>query len=320
MIFLFSFIAIGFLLARRGYLPAISAAILSRFENMLFIPALILGTFIRNFTLQTLSSAWKIFLFSLILTIAAVIPLSILCARFCTKDSYTRKISVYGLSFANFSFMGNAIVESLFPEIFTEYILFTLPMWVVIYVWAIPSLLLSSEREEATPIRDRLKSFINPMFLCMIIGMVIGISGIGTVDLSRLPVLDGVRGSILKFIDVAGSCMSPIAMLLTGITLGSIDLSKILREKSVYTISFFRLLVFPLLGIGILYFFPQVPDVLQICTVCTLAMPIGLNTIVIPSMYGKDTSTAAGMALVSHILSLATIPFIFFLRALILGG
>lgn len=320
MIFLFSFIVIGFLLARRGLLPAISAAILSRFENMLFIPALVLGTFIRNFTTATLSSAWKILLFSFLLALVAVIPLSILCSRLCTKDAYTRKISIYGLSFANFSFMGNAIVEAIFPEIFTEYILFTLPLWVIIYIWAIPSLLLGSEREEATPIRDRLKSFINPMFICMIVGMVIGISGVGTIDLSSIPFLDGVRGSILKFIDVAGSCMSPIAMLLTGITLGSIDLSKTLKEKSIYTVSFLRLLVFPLLGIGILYFFPQVPDVLQICTVCTLAMPIGLNTIVIPSMYGKDTSTAAGMALVSHILSLATIPFIFFLRALILGG
>ena len=319
MIFLFSFIAIGYLLARRGFLPAISAAILSRFENMLFIPALVLGTFIHNFTLATLSSAWKIFLFSF-LVLVAVIPLSILCSRFCAKDSYTRKISIYGLSFANFSFMGNAIVETIFPEIFTEYILFTLPLWMVIYIWAIPSLLLGSEREEATPIRDRLKSFINPMFICMIIGMIVGITGIGTVDLSSLPVLDGIRGSILKFIDVAGDCMSPIAMLLSGITLGSIDLSKTLKEKSIYSVSLLRLLVFPLLGIGILSFFPQIPDVLQICTVCTLAMPMGLNTIVIPSMYGRDTSTAAGMALISHTLSIATIPFIFFLRTLVLGG
>ncbi len=320
MIFLFAFIALGFLLARRGLLPAVSASILSRLENMLFIPALVLGTFIRNFTVDTLSSAWKILLFSLLLALVAVIPLSILSAKLCTKDSYTRKIYIYGLCFANFSFMGNAIVEALFPEIFTEYILFTLPLWALIYVWGVPSLLLGSEREEATPLRDRLKSFVNPMFLCMIIGMILGITGVGTMDLSALPVLDGVRGSILKIIDVAGSCMSPIAMLLSGITLGSIDLSKTLKRKSIYAVSALRLLVFPLLAIGILWFFPQLPVALQICTVCSIAMPLGLNTIVIPSMYGRDTSTAAGMALVSHVLSIVTIPFIFFLRSVLLGG
>jgi predicted permease len=40
-------------------------------------------------------------------------------------------------------------------------------------------------------------------------------------------------------------------------------------------------------------------------------MPLGLNTVVIPSAYDKDTSDAAGLALVSHILACITIPVIF---------
>jgi predicted permease len=42
-------------------------------------------------------------------------------------------------------------------------------------------------------------------------------------------------------------------------------------------------------------------------------MPLGLSTIVIPGGYGKDTSVAAGMTLVSHLLSAVTIPCIFYL-------
>ena len=41
------------------------------------------------------------------------------------------------------------------------------------------------------------------------------------------------------------------------------------------------------------------------------AKKLGFNTVVIPSAYGKDTSTAAGMALISHTLSCITIPLIF---------
>jgi predicted permease len=44
-----------------------------------------------------------------------------------------------------------------------------------------------------------------------------------------------------------------------------------------------------------------------------LAMPLGLNTIVVPGAYGKDTTDAASMALISHILSIITIPIIFML-------
>lgn len=52
---------------------------------------------------------------------------------------------------------------------------------------------------------------------------------------------------------------------------------------------------------------------IEACIVCNLAMPLGLSTVVIPASYGKDTSTAAGMALLSHLLSCATIPLIFML-------
>lgn len=318
MIFLFAFIVLGYVLTKTKYLPATAAAILSKLENMIFIPALVLGTFIKNFTIQSFSSAWKILLFSLVLELV-IIPVVILICKLCAKDAYTRKIYTYGLAFSNFGFMGNAVVAALFPEIFAEYILFTLPLWSLIYVWGVPTLLMSSDEDGKSTLRSRLKAFVNPMFICMIIGMVIGISGIGTMDLTSLPVADGIRGSILSVIDVAGSCMSPVAMLLTGITLGSINLSGTLKRGSIYVVSILRLLVFPLVAIAILWFFPNCPEVLVVCTVCSLAMPLGLNTIVIPSAYGKDTSTAAGMALVSHLLSILTIPLIFVLRAFLLG-
>lgn len=319
MIFLFAFLILGYFLTRTRVLPSTAASILSKLENMIFIPALVMGTFIKNFTVASFSTAWKILLFSLILELI-LIPIVILICKGCAKDTYTQKIYTYGLAFSNFGFMGNAIVAALFPEHFTNYILFTLPLWSLIYVWGVPTLLMGENSEQKPTLRSRLRSFVNPMFICMLIGMIIGICGIGSADLSHLPIADGVRGSILSVIDVAGSCMSPIAMLLTGITLGSINLSGTLKRKSIYVVSVLRLLVFPLVAIGILCFFPSCPEVLVICTVCSLAMPLGLNTIVIPSAYGKDTSTAAGMALVSHLLSVLTIPVIFMLKDLLLGA
>ena len=57
----------------------------------------------------------------------------------------------------------------------------------------------------------------------------------------------------------------------------------------------------------------NIQETLAICALCSLVMPLGLNTIVIPSAYGKDTKIASGMALVSHVLSCITIPLIFLL-------
>ena len=68
----------------------------------------------------------------------------------------------------------------------------------------------------------------------------------------------------------------------------------------------------PLAAVAALYFV-ELPAGVELCTVCALAMPLGLNTIVVPAAYGRDTSVAAGMALVSHLLSCITIPVVFML-------
>ena len=304
MVFLFAFILIGYFLAKFKVVPHGSAGILAKLENWLFIPALVMQTFIGNFTVSNLGVTWKLFVFGFIID-AVVIPLSIVSARIAAKDSYTRKICIYGLCFSNFAFMGNAVVNAIFPDVFYEYIVFTLTLWIPIYLWGVPALLVSDGEKKS--LASRLKSFVNPMFIAMIIGMIIGITGLD------LP------SSVDSVISTSASCMSPIAMLLTGFTVAEIDIKKTLSKLSVYTISVLRLIVYPLIAIGIFAIIPlDIPDSYVICAVCSIAMTLGLNTIVIPAAYGKDTSVASGMALISHILSIITIPVIFMLLRMIL--
>lgn len=303
MVFLFAFIVIGFLLAKCKVVPEGSAGVLAKLENWLFIPALVMQTFIGNFTVSNLEVTWKLLLFGFGINLI-VFPITVLICRFISKDSYIRKIYTYGLCFSNFGFMGNAVVSAIFPDIFFEYIVFTLTLWIPIYLWGVPALLVSGEEKKS--LASRLKSFVNPMFIGMIIGMIIGISGIS------LP------SSVNNVIKVSADCMSPVAMLLTGITVASIDFKKTFSRVNVYIVSVLRLLVYPLAAIAVFALIPvDIPASYVICAVCSLAMPLGLNTIVIPAAYGKDTSTASGMALVSHILSVITIPIIFMLLRMI---
>lgn len=302
MAFLLSLIIIGFVLCRFKIIHANSATLLSKFENNVFIPALVLSTFMQNFTIKKMSTAWQYVLCGLVV-IVVTIPIAILFARFTAKDSYIRKIYTYGLSFSNFGFMGNAVVAALFPEIFMEYLIFVLPFWFFIYIWGVPSLLISSDNG-SKGFKEGLKNLANPMFIAMLIGMVIGLIN---------PPIPSFLGSV---VDTLGSCMSPIAMLLTGITIAQIDLIKTFKNISVYAVSVIRLIIIPLAAIAVLAFIPLNYS-LELCTVCSLAMPLGLNTIVVPSAYGKDTSVAAGMALISHLLSCISIPLIFMIFNLI---
>jgi len=294
--FLFGFIIIGFLLVKLKVLPENSATVLSKLENTVFIPALVMGTFIENFTIERIGTAWKLLVISFAVAFVAI-PFSFLVSKLVTKDSYIQKIYTYGLSFSNFGFMGNAVVSTLFPDIFFEYLIFTLPLWMLIYLWGAPKLLISDSGKKQT-LKESLKSFINPMFIAMLIGIVIGLTGIS------LP------SWLVSIVSVSGNCMSPIAMLLTGVVVSFIPLKKTFTNIRIYIISIVRLLIMPLFFIAVSSFI-DIPETIFICALCTLAMPLGLNTIVIPSAYGKDTSVAAGMAVISHLLSVITIPIIF---------
>ena len=294
---LFVFIVLGYMLMRCRLLPDNAQTVLSKLENLVCIPALVLGTFISNFTVEKVTMARDLLLFSLILQGVSIL-LSVPMAKLCSRDAYERRIYRYGLCFANFGFMGNAVVSALFPDIFMEYLIFTLPMWSLIYLWGAPVLLMADGGRVSA--RQRLKSFVNPMFVCTILGMIIGLTGL------KMPAF------LTAAVTSAGNCMTPLAMLLTGMTVAQFDLKKVLSITGVYRATALRLLVFPALILAFLLVCP-LPRTFAVCAVCALSMPLGLNTIIIPAAYGKDTRVAAGMALVSHIISCVTIPAVFML-------
>ena len=213
------YMIIGYVIAKIGIVDKQSTTILSKLENNVFLPALVFYTFIQNFTVLSLSQSWKLLLISLVTEIA-IIPIAILSAKLASKNEFIRRIYTYGLSFSNFGFMGNAVVQALFPaEFYQSYIIFTLPLWTLIYIWGVPSLLIEREKEEEEKssrgkLAGSLKSLLNPMFIALLIGAVIGITGLGEAMLS----LSGGKGIFLtQVIKVCGDCMSPIAMIMTGI-------------------------------------------------------------------------------------------------------
>ena len=320
MVYLFGFIIIGYVLYKLKAVPENAMTTLSKLESTLFIPCLVLGTFINGFTAEKLRISGTLFLLSTAM-LFIMIPVAMLISRLVYRgDEYLQKIATYGLTFANFGYMGNAVMSAVFPDIFAEYQIFVMPLWIGIYTWAVPALLISdgrsataaSEKRRPSPrdIAKRLKPLLNPMFIAMLIGMALGLSGLGRY----------IPKSVMSIITVSGDCMSPVAMLLTGMTVAASDLRMLLSKPRTYVLSAIRLIAIPLLFVLIFSVLPKgdiFSDTFFACAVCALAMPLGLNTIVVPKGYGKDTTDAAGMALISHTLSIATIPLIFLLLDLL---
>lgn len=306
MIFLFAFILVGYILSKGKFIPDNSSTVLSKLENMVFVPALVMGTFINDFNIGVIRSAWKPFVAGLGLALI-LIPISIGCARICFKEDYLRRIGTYGLAFSNFAFMGNAIMQAdIFAGYFRDYVIFTIPFWFLIYLYGAPVLLISDGGKKS--FGARMKAFLNPMFISMLIGIAVGL------------IMEQIGKSLpsvcTEIIGVAGSCMSPVAMLLTGMTIAKLDLLQLIKKWRIYLITLFKLVIFPLLYIAIFAFVPKnafLNETVLVCGMCVMCMPTGLNTIVIPAGYGKDTSDASSMALITHLCSVITIPLMFML-------
>jgi len=305
MAFLMLLIAVGYILVKKKIVPDNSTTVISRLENNIFVPALVMGTFMQHFTQERMAVAGSYLLCGLVAVLISI-PIAIFCAGLFTKDSYIKKIYTYGLAFSNFGFMGNAVVSALFPEIFMEYLIFVLPFWFFIYIWGTPFLLIPSEGEKKSVFAG-LKNLANPMFLGMLIGMAVG--------MISLPIPSFVESSISSL----GSCMSPLAMLLTGMTIARINLKATVKNVTIYVISLIRLILMPAAALLVILAV-RLPYELALCAMCALSMPLGLSTVVVPSAYGKDTTVASGMALISHLLSCVTIPVVFMIFNMLMGA
>ncbi|MBQ8885747.1 MAG: AEC family transporter [Clostridia bacterium] len=305
--FLFSLILVGFLLVKCKVLTGNAANILAKIENVILIPAMVLGAFIKNFTLEGLKTSWQPLLLCAVVLLLTI-PLAFLFAHFLEKDVYHKRISTFVLIFSNYGFMGNTIMLAIFPDYFYEYIIFTLPLHVLTYMWGAPALLIADATGEKRPLSAKIKAFFNPMIVAVLIGMIVGITGLGKI----LPKWVNLT------IDSSTDCMAPVGMILTGITVSDIKFKEMLKNWRIYVVSLLRLVVIPLLFIGlfklneILGWIPLGKSLVA-CTVCMLSMPLGLNAVIIPRAYDKNTDAAAGMVILSHVLSIVTIPLVFML-------
>jgi predicted permease len=94
------------------------------------------------------------------------------------------------------------------------------------------------------------------MFAAMIVGIVLGLTAV------KMPAW------VNQVVSVSGECMSPVAMLLTGITLSTVDFKKIIKQGNIYIVSFIRLIIIPAVALGVIYFIPSIPKEFAVCIVC----------------------------------------------------
>lgn len=293
MLFMFLFMMLGYILRKRNLIPENSSSVLSKLENLVFMPCLVLNTFMTRCTIQNLTEKIS-FLFYSLISLVIALALSLLLTPLFAEKKEERGIYRYSFMVANIAFMGNAVVEGIFgDDVLFDYLMFTLPINLFLnsvgISWLMPDNGELSWRQK----------WLGPINLASILGVLLGTTGV-------------ILPPPLPTVITSGSaCMAPVAMILTGFIIGGYPLRTLLSAGKIYLVAFYRLLFMPLLFALLARLVRLSPDIRHVL-ICAYAMPLGLNTIVIPAAYDSDTTIGASMALISNLLALITIPLVFF--------
>ena len=295
MLVMFFCIIIGFILNKKKITPENTAAVLSRLENNVLMPAGIISVFGKNCTVEALCENY-ISLAYCIIPLAIAVSIALFLSRYFSTNAYRRNIYKYALTFGNFGFMGLAIVPAILgEEMHFKYLLYILPLYALVYTWG--NAILIPHGEEKNSI---LKSVLNPICISFIIGAVIGLTGLW----------DYTPEAIQITIANLGACMGPISMVLTGFVIGDFDVLKLLKKKRVYLATLLRLIILPALFVMLIWLLGANKENMILC-LFAFGTPLGLNTVVYPAAYGGDTKTGASMAMISHTLCIITIPLMY---------
>ena len=287
---LFIFILCGFVLGRIKRIPREKSSVISALLVNVFLPAKIFLNFSEQCTLDYFSKSYPTLIVSTALLLLLVL-FSLGLSRLLTKESYERKVYRYSFAISNYAYLGYVFVENtLGKDALTDMILFCIPF--AFYTYTFGYSLLSNQSSSW-------KKLINPMTVAIVFGMIFGISGL------QLPDFLG------KTLSYASATVGPLSMILTGLVISSFAFKELLPDIKTVIFSVVRLAVIPALLFGICLVADKLftlPSAVYPAAVIMGCMPCGLNTIVFPSLVGEDCRIGARFVLLTHILSLATIP------------
>ena len=303
ILYMLFFIAAGFLLRRLKALPENAALVLSKLESNLIIPAMILNTFIRHCSRESIVANYPAMLLSAGLEMLLIIlsrPLSGLFA----KEGYERNLYRYELIYPNTGFFGYALVQAVFgSEVLYHFMLFLLPVTMGCYTLGIS--LLTPAGHDA---KSQWKRLLNPSMLSVAAGILLGLAGVEKI----LPQF------LSDALSAGASLFTPLAMLLTGFTIGGFALKDLFGQGRSYLVILLRMIVFPALLIALAYLSGASKQTL-IFVLFVHALPLGMNPVIYPPQFGRDARPGASMALISTLLSLITLPLFYALLLELLG-
>lgn len=296
---LFLLMAAGFGAGKAGVLRGETIKVLSKFLVEFTLPALIIMSMQRPFSMELRDQALRILGFSAVFY-ALTIPLSyLLCAGYRKASPAEKGVHRFAMSFSNVGFMGFPVAESLLgrDSLFIVSI-YNIPFQILAFSLGVVMVGGAVAKKAGSRRQQLVQSLMllrNPAILGAVAGFALFMLSV------RIP------EPVATAMNLFGGMTTPLAMTVIGAVLAQTRIGPVLGNPRLWLTTAYRLLANPLMvagaaaALGLSGLDMQVP-------VLIAAMPIAANTSILAGAYDGDEVMASSLVFVSTVLSLLTIP------------
>lgn len=194
----------------------------------------------------------------------------------------------------NTGFMGFPVTLALFGNGILYFVVLH-NLLLNVYCYMFEPTILNIGSSSRTDLKTALRSFVNVISVCMVIGLVLMATG------TKPPaILDEVITSISQ-INV------PVSMILVGLQLSLTDLKKVFTRVNILC-SLFSMIVIPVIYFLIINPLPFLSGEVKTALIFCAVMPAAVATVAISQRYGKNSVTASEIVSITTLISMITIP------------
>lgn len=301
-------VVIGIIATKRNIIQREFKTILTSIIFNITLPFLIITQISSLDINKEILISWGLIILFSTLAILLYLYIGYLTKRMLKLTPKQIPVHILHSAFGNTVFLGFPILDALFPE---EGLLYGIIFFLThnTLTWTLGIFILTKEEKQGKI--QNLKNLLNPNTISFFIGF--------GMLLTHIHIPDFMFGSLQGL----GKTTLYLAMLYIGSILADVNLKSIVNNRNTFVVSLNKLIVGPfililLMHLLLFYTSLDLPAVARSVTVLESAMPCGTVMVILARQYHKDDFYATQNISVSTLLSIFTLPFIFFISQLIL--
>ena len=292
VLIVFILITVGFILKKLRLIDEHGSKQLTNILLMIVMPCVLINSYQKEFKTEYAFNLFLAAVFTILIHIIMIIISTLLYKR---EETKRYRINIFSAIYSNCGFMAIPLLSAVLGEDGVFYGSAYLAVFNIFY-WT-HGVIVYSGTKKALSLK---KAFLNPGVIGTVISLLFFILQI------RLPQV------IIEPVKYIAGLNTPLAMIVLGGYLANINFKNTLKNLSIYTVSFLRLILFPVIAI-ILAKIMHLDNTVATAVLISTACPTATIATLFAAKFNLDAEYASELVSISTILSIITIPLVMLL-------